>query len=85
MPPGTHKYHKKYTFRDAVGVQFRKEVSAQAAEESQAQPSAPPYLAAYPQALSKFIKGMTEEQTLEVENLVKTWNIEGPSEDQRRK
>src|SRR5882672_9779332 len=85
QPHGGHKYHKIYRLRDAVGVQYADRVSKLASRQSNAEPGTPAYLAAYPEALTTALEGLSKEERQEMQKLAYEWNEEGPLDEQKRK
>jgi len=85
QPHGGHKYHKIYHLRDAVGVQYADRVSKLASRQSNAAPGTPAYLAAYPEALTTTIEGLSKEEKRGMQKLADEWNEEGPPDEQKRK
>src|SRR5882672_3555334 len=85
QPHGGHKYHKIYHLRDAVSVQYADRVSKLASRQSNAAPGTPAYLAAYPEALTTALEGLSKEEKWGMQKLADEWNEEGPPDKQKRK
>src|SRR5882724_1363827 len=85
QPRGSHKYHKIYRLRDAVAVQHGHRVSKLALRQSNATLGTPTYLAAYPQALTTALEGLSKQEKREMQNLADEWNEEGPPDEEKRK
>jgi len=82
QPHGVYKYHKIYCLRDAVAGD---RVSALASRQSNAAPGTPTYLAAYPEALTTTLEGLSKEEKQVIQKLADEWNEEGPPDEQKRK
>jgi len=85
QPCGHHKYHKIYHLRDAVAVQYGDRVSELASRQSNAALGTPAYLAAYPEALTTALEGLSKEEKQGMQTLADEWNEEGPPSEQKRK
>src|SRR5882724_5161316 len=85
QPRGSHKYHKIYCLRDAVTMQHGDRVSELASRQSNAALGTPAYLAAYPQALTTALEGLSKQEKREMQKLADEWNEEGPPDEEKRK
>ena len=85
QPHGVNKYHKIYCLRDAVAVQYGDRVSELASRQSNAAAGTPAYLAAYPEALTTTLEGLSKEEKRGMQKLADEWNEEGPPDEQKRK
>jgi len=85
QPRGVNKYHKIYCLRDAVTVQYGDRVSELASRQSNAAAGTPAYLAAYPEALTTTLEGLSKEEKRGMQKLADEWNEEGPPDEQKRK
>ena len=66
-------------------MQYQDRVSELASRQSNAAPGTPEYLAAYPQALTTALEGLSKEEKREMQKLADEWNEEGPPDEEKRK
>jgi len=60
-------------------------MSELASRQSNAAPGTPTYLAAYPQALTTALEGLSKQEKREMQKLEDEWNEEGPLDEGKRK
>ena len=66
-------------------MQYGDRVSALASRQSNAAPGTLAYLAAYPEALTTILEGLSKEEKQAIQKLAYEWNEEGPPDEQKRK
>ena len=60
-------------------------MSELASRQSNAALGTPAYLAAYPQALTTALEGLSKQEMREMQKLADEWNEEGPLDEEKRK
>jgi hypothetical protein len=84
-PPGKKKADKMdFSVRDVVKITHREQIHALVAEHTNDGPGETDWLRNYPAALSRLMKGLSEEELADAQNTADQWANEGaPREVQR--